>query len=144
MSSIVPDLDSTSNRDEDHVHQQLKSETRDRDGEQSHIKQFELLLLLEHESVKGFTVSAIDKCRGNPFIFAAAYAYRFRNKETRSIKQSEASHFDSDLKGGSTTVPKYNSTEEKICSTVPKMKTLFNSAENMNKFQYIKCGEAEQ
>ena len=98
LSSIVPDLDSTSNRDEDHVDEQLKSETRDGDGEQSHIKQFELLLLLEHESVKGFTVSAIDKCRGNPFIFAAAYAYRFGNKETRSIKQSEASHFDSDLK----------------------------------------------
>ena len=40
----------------------------------------------------------------------------------------------------STTVPKYNSAEKKISSTVPKMKTLFNSAENFNKFQRIKCG----
>ena len=29
---------------------------------------------------------------------------------------------------------------KKISSTVPKMKTLVNSAENMNKFQDIKCG----
>ena len=29
---------------------------------------------------------------------------------------------------------------KKISSTVPKMKTLFNSAKNVNKFQHIKCG----
>ena len=41
----------------------------------------------------------------------------------------------------------YNSAEVQQCrkikfsSTVPKMKTLFNSAKNMNKFQLIKCGK---
>ena len=35
----------------------------------------------------------------------------------------------------STTVPKKN------ISTVPKTKTLFNRAENMNKVQHIKCGK---
>ena len=38
-------------------------------------------------------------------------------------------------------MPKYkNSAEKKCSSTVPKMKTLFNSAENIIKFQHIKCG----
>ena len=41
---------------------------------------------------------------------------------------------------GSTTVPKYNSAGKKISSTVPKTKTCFNSAKNMNKVQHIKCG----
>ena len=31
----------------------------------------------------------------------------------------------------------------KNCSTEPKMKTLFNSAENLNKFQHIKCGNQQ-
>ena len=30
--------------------------------------------------------------------------------------------------------------KRKLCSAVPKMKTLFNRAENMNKFPHIKCG----
>ena len=47
------------------------------------------------------------------------------------------------LQWGSTTVPKYNSAEKKISSKVPKLKTLLNRAENLNKIQHIKCGNQE-
>ena len=38
----------------------------------------------------------------------------------------------------STTVPKM-----KKCSTVPKMKILFNSADNLNNFHHIKCSNQQ-
>ena len=39
-----------------------------------------------------------------------------------------------------TSCAKYNSADKKNSSTVPKLKTLLNGAESLNKIQHIKCG----